>query len=231
MQSSFARHMSSQGFDTWVLEFRGAGLSVRGSNSKEVEQSVNALSDKMEAVASSTSKDVLPAIKESSNGSATVPESKFSELEGDLMVTSTTKVDESELEEKLADIFMSLSERLSGFLSDAQLKIMSTKFFDQISKLFEDTQLSGRLNEIKEKLSSLLETRENSSIGSQIKELSEKMINIMDEAQRSVSPQLSDLQDRLYRTVEDFQKQLDLIVKYDWDFDHYLDEDVPAAVR
>lgn len=28
-QSSFARHMSGQGFDTWILEVRGAGLSKR----------------------------------------------------------------------------------------------------------------------------------------------------------------------------------------------------------
>ncbi|KAL6662116.1 hypothetical protein ACP70R_001500 [Stipagrostis hirtigluma subsp. patula] len=27
--ASFARHMSSQGFDTWVVEVRGAGLSMR----------------------------------------------------------------------------------------------------------------------------------------------------------------------------------------------------------
>jgi hypothetical protein len=39
------------------------------------------------------------------------------------------------------------------------------------------------------------------------------------------------LQERLSSTIEDFQKQLDLIVKYDWDFDNYLEEDVPAAVR
>lgn len=37
--------------------------------------------------------------------------------------------------------------------------------------------------------------------------------------------------DRFTATFEEFQKQLDLIVKYDWDFDHYLEEDVPAAVR
>lgn len=32
-------------------------------------------------------------------------------------------------------------------------------------------------------------------------------------------------------TIEDFLKQIDMIVKYNWDFDHYLEEDVPAAVR
>ncbi|CAM8879657.1 unnamed protein product [Rhodiola kirilowii] len=190
-ESSFARHMSSQGFDTWVLEFRGAGLSMRGSDSKQVEQSANVISDKEEAVAPSAANGFQPTIKESSNGSASVAESKFSELEGDLMVTSTTK----------------------------------------ISKLIDDTQLSGRFNEIRGKLSSLLETRQNSAIASQIRDLSERLISIIDEAQRSVSPQFYDLQGRLFSTIEDFQKQLDLIVKYDWDFDHYLEEDVPAAME
>ncbi|CAM8948193.1 unnamed protein product [Rhodiola kirilowii] len=162
-ESSFARHMSSQGFDTWVLEVRGAGLSIRGPDSKQVDQTANAISDKMEAVASSAANSVLPAIEGSSNGSGGVPKSEFSELEGGLL-PSSTQLDELELKSKLADTSMRLSERLSGILSDGQLK-----FYD--------------------------------------------------------------LQDRLLSTIEDFQKQLDLVVKYDWDFDHYLEEDVPAAME
>lgn len=38
------------------------------------------------------------------------------------------------------------------------------------------------------------------------------------------------LQERLTTTISDFQETLDLIAKYDWDFDSYLEEDVPAAV-
>lgn len=45
------------------------------------------------------------------------------------------------------------------------------------------------------------------------------------------APQFFDLQERLSTSLEDFQEQLDLIVKNDWDFDHYLEEDVPAVVR
>lgn len=45
------------------------------------------------------------------------------------------------------------------------------------------------------------------------------------------APQFFDLQERLSTSLDDFQKQLDLIVKNDWDFDHYLEEDVPAVVR
>lgn len=38
VQSSFARFMSSQGFDTWVLEVRGAGLSALGVDYDEGKQ-------------------------------------------------------------------------------------------------------------------------------------------------------------------------------------------------
>uniref|UniRef100_A0A7N0U1H7 AB hydrolase-1 domain-containing protein n=1 Tax=Kalanchoe fedtschenkoi TaxID=63787 RepID=A0A7N0U1H7_KALFE len=186
-ESSFARYMSNQGFDTWVLEYRGAGLSIRGSDSKQVEPSAKAVSDQMEAAASNTTNGILRAVEESSSGPACAAESKFPELEGDLMVPPST----------------------------------------QISKIFEDTQLSERFNEIRGKLSSLMEIRQNSTIASQIRDLSERLINIIVE----VSPQFYGLQDRLFSTIEDFQKQLDLIVKYDWDFDHYLEEDVPAAME
>ncbi|CAN0916210.1 hypothetical protein LINGRAHAP2_LOCUS29593 [Linum grandiflorum] len=148
--SSFARYMSGQGFDTWILEVRGAGLSVWESDTKKVGQSAYAAAEQMESAAKGVTKD---------------------------------------------------------------------------------TQLSERLNELREKLLSLLETRQTSGITSQIRDLSEKLVNIVEEGQRSVSPQLFDLQDRLASTIEDFQKQLDLIVKYDWDFDHYLEEDVPTAMQ
>jgi len=38
------------------------------------------------------------------------------------------------------------------------------------------------------------------------------------------------LQERLSTTISDFQELLELYAKYDWDFDTYLEEDVPAAV-
>ncbi|XP_021909580.1 uncharacterized protein LOC110823495 isoform X2 [Carica papaya] len=49
--------------------------------------------------------------------------------------------------------------------------------------------------------------------------------------QQSVMPPLSEWQEFLAAALEDFQKQLDGIVKYDWDFDHYLLEDVPATME
>lgn len=53
----------------------------------------------------------------------------------------------------------------------------------------------------------------------------------MIKGQQIFPPRILELPDRFTTTLDEFQKQLELIVKYDWDFDHYLEEDVPAAVR
>lgn len=228
--SSFARYMSGQGFDTWILEVRGAGLSVQGSNLKEIEASAHAVSDQMEAAAKAAIDGASSPEQQPTDVPNALPCSEISVVKDDPTVIETIW-DESKLVTRLTETFILLSERLSGFLSDSQSRIMSAKFFDQISKLLEDSQLSERFNEIRGKLSRLLETGQNNGIASQIRELSQRLVNVIEEGQRSVSPPLFDLQERFTSTIEDFQKQLDLIVKYDWDFDHYLEEDVPAAME
>ncbi|XP_022725642.1 uncharacterized protein LOC111282026 isoform X2 [Durio zibethinus] len=185
--SSFARYMSGQGFDTWILEVRGAGLSVQASNFKEFKETADAVSEQMETMVKSVIKGVSSQ-QQPTNVSGSLSDSEISFLREDSIGIGTAW-DESKVVTKLTEIFMRLSERLSGFLSDSQLRLISAKLFDQISKLLEDSQLSERFEEF------------------------------------------IDIQERLSSTIEDFQKQLDLIVKYDWDFDHYLEEDVPAAME
>lgn len=237
LQSSFARHMSGQGFDTWILEVRGAGLSVYESNTKEIEHSAHEKSEQIEAASESglasepnatSVLDVCGSQSSIVNGQeateVSVPEPGTKAL--------ATVWDESTLVTRLTETFMRLSERLSGFLSEGQSKFMSAKFFDQVSKLLIDSQLSEQFNEIRDRFLGLLDTSQNSGVFTgQIKDLSEGLVNVIEEGQRSVSPPLFDLQERFASTIEDFQKQLDLIVQYDWDFDHYLEEDVPCAVR
>ncbi|XP_038679140.1 uncharacterized protein LOC119980498 isoform X1 [Tripterygium wilfordii] len=145
---SFARFMSAQGFDTWILEVRGAGLSAK--------QTLNA--DFRISSPIGVSKDLILKSSE--------PQS-------------------------LSKNIMRLSEMRSGFLHEGQ----------------------------------------NSAIAGQIMDLSQKLMNIIEESHRLVRLLFFDLQDRFSTTLEDFQKQLDLVVKYDWDFDHYLEEDVPAAME
>ncbi|TYI87826.1 hypothetical protein E1A91_D04G163100v1 [Gossypium mustelinum] len=228
-ESSFARYMSGQGFDTWILEVRGAGLSVQGSNFKEIKESANAVSEQMEAVAKGVTNGVSP-VQQPNNVSDTLSDSEISHFGLD-SIGIATAWDESKLVSKLTEILMRLSERLSGFLSDGQSMLISAKLFDQISSLLEGSQLSDRFEEVRANLSNLLEKQQNSGVTSQIRDLSQRLVNIIEEGQRSVSPQFIDMQERLSSTIEDFQKQLDLIVKYDWDFDHYLEEDVPAAME
>ncbi|KAL7149394.1 hypothetical protein ABFS83_05G037700 [Erythranthe nasuta] len=279
--SSFARYMCGQGFDTWVLEVRGAGLSTQGSDLKDVEKSAHSISDQMESAAEKVTNGAVPTdqqpnISESvsekpdptdqqpnitqstsekpdptdqqpnitqstsekpdpTNQQSNIAQSTLEKPE--IVVANEqpnvveTPWDESRMVTELTETFTRLSERLSGFLSESQSKIMSAQFFDQLSKLLEDSFRFERFSEVKGKILSLLDTRGNSGVTGQIKDLSQKLVDIIDEGQRSVSPQLFDLQERLFTTVDDFQKQLDLIVKYDWDFDHYLEEDIPAVME
>lgn len=228
--SSFARYMSGEGFDTWVLELRGAGLSVQESDSTNIEKTVNAVSEQMEAAADNATDKVLSAAQQSTDVQSTLEESDIAVVKEEPTAIATIW-DESRVVNQLTETFMRLSESVSGFLNESQSRIMSAKLFDQISKLLEDSFLYERFNETRGKLSSLLETRQNSAVADQVKDLSQKLVNIIEEGQRSVSPPLVDLHERLTTTIEDFQKQLDLIAKYDWDFDHYLEEDVPAAME
>ncbi|KZV42109.1 hypothetical protein F511_11705 [Dorcoceras hygrometricum] len=223
--SSFARYMCGQGFDTWILEVRGAGLSMQKTGLKDVKKSADEISERMETAVENATNEVLPV------------EQQNSLEKSDVAVFNTeppgtaTAVEESRLVVELTETFMRLSERLSGFLSETQSNIMFAKLFDQISKLLEDSSIFERFIEIRGKFSNLLETRQNSGIASQIRDLSQRLVDVVEEGQRSLSPQLFDLQERVTTTVDDFQKQLDLIVKYDWDFDHYLEEDVPSAME
>lgn len=214
--------MSGQGFETWILEVRGAGLSTRVSDLKDVKDSAHELSHQIQSTAKAAAKQA------SDEKQATDIEPASDDVS---VVGEASAWDESKLVARLTATFMRLSERLSGFLSEGQSVFMSAKLFDKIAMLLEDSRMYERFNEIRSKLLSLIQSRQNSGIGNQIRELTQRLVNLLDDGQKSVSPQLIDLQERLTSTIEDFQKQLDLIVKYDWDFDNYLEEDVPAAVR
>ncbi|KAI5353181.1 hypothetical protein L3X38_006074 [Prunus dulcis] len=234
-ESSFARYMSKQGFETWILEVRGAGLSVHEPNRKEIQQSAHARSDQMEAASAGATNAAFSAEKQS-NGfpGASAPESP---VQGERYDISATKGDitksqsngfpgasapETPAQEEKYDISAGKGDVTNIITVGNESKSVTrlTETFTQLSERF-----SGFLSE------GLLETRQNSSIASQIRDLSQRLVTIIEEGQRSVSPPLFDLQERFASTLEDFQKQLDLIVKYDWDFDHYLEEDVPAVME
>ncbi|XP_025888624.1 uncharacterized protein [Solanum lycopersicum] len=226
-QSSFARYMCNQGFDTWILEVRGTGLSVRESDPKNIEKSAHTASNEME-IANDRG---LSAAQQSTKVQGASEKDHATLVHEEPTVVSTIW-NESRPVTKLTETFIHLSERVSGFVSGRWSKIIFPKLFRRISKLLEGSFPHKRVNGIKKKLLSLLEIKENSAVvDSQVEALSKKLVNIFEEGHRAASSPLFDLQQQLTTAVVDFQEQLDLILKYDWDFDTYLEEDVPAAME
>ncbi|KAL1161299.1 hypothetical protein V6Z11_A07G124100 [Gossypium hirsutum] len=135
VQSSFARFMCSQGYDTWIIELRGAGLSTQGMD--------------------------------------------FGQY---------------------IDPLDSISQRKDFYGKGTDYKRFS-------------------------------KTEKRYAFSSQITDLIEKLVNIIEEAERSSPVRAFDMQNSISTALKDMQKQLDLISKYDWDFDNYLEEDVPAVME
>lgn len=73
----------------------------------------------------------------------------------------------------------------------------------------------------------LWEISGQSEMATQIKDLREKISRIIKEVQQTTIH----LHNRLSSSESPVQKQLNMFMNYDWDFDHYLEEDVPAVVR
>ncbi|CAO1945616.1 unnamed protein product [Urochloa humidicola] len=224
--ASFARHMSMQGFDTWIVEVRGAGLSMRGS----------------ELAASNTKSDMPPdsGVDESSTAKASgvVPAKNMSTSQpqisevtviADKDMVGTSTPEEPQLVTKLSNALARLGESFPSYVKDSRLKNIADSFFDRVSELAPDASLAS-LEEVSEKILGLLELPQTSVISDQISNLSRRLVKILGEGQQNVSPRLFGWQERLSATIEDLQKQLELIISYDWDFDHYLEEDVPAAM-
>lgn len=201
--SSFARYMSSQGFDTWILEFRGAGLSAE-VRPEEIKQGVDVVSVQINSTTEAET-----------NGS--------NSGEQRLNVTADTARSQQISPNSLAQSKVSAGKGRTEMVTEADESQFLTNFTENFMRLSE--KLSSILNE------GISEIRQSYALVGQIRDLSQRLLNVIEEGQRSVSPQFVDLVERFSTTVEDFRKQLDLIAKYNWDFDHYLEEDVPAAME
>ncbi|KAI9101582.1 hypothetical protein K1719_023826 [Acacia pycnantha] len=165
-ESSFARYMSAQGFDTWTLEVRGSGLSTHGVDLKEI---FNDLGDSFDSE---------------------TPYMKIRGLESEIV----TKYEELRPTATLMDVFTRLANKVSEFIN-----------------------LRGM--------------RGNSTIDSQIRDLDRRLQAITAGDQPLFLDNVLELQGRFIAIMQEFQEQLELVANNDWDFDHYLEEDVPAAME
>ncbi|KAG2667510.1 hypothetical protein I3760_15G118800 [Carya illinoinensis] len=178
-ESSFARYMSGQGFDTWILEVRGAGLSTRGMDFGEIKQPLNAMRDS----SIKHGVDVLPSERHCTYDSGAFADSDITFVNGKTKRT-VSKSNDLNLVAKFRETFLRLSEKLSDFLNEGQFR-----------------------------------------------DLSEWLANVIEESQVPVPTQFLDFRERFSTTLDELQMQLDLMANYDWDFDHYLEEDVPAVME
>lgn len=101
-QSSFARYMSAQGFDTWTLEVRGAGLSTYGHSLEKDEECLTDSSEIDSAINDSKSSSFERALE-------------FKNL-GASFESEDIKYEESRPTERLMEVLTGMSERLLSFL-------------------------------------------------------------------------------------------------------------------
>uniref|UniRef100_A0A0E0EKR2 AB hydrolase-1 domain-containing protein n=1 Tax=Oryza meridionalis TaxID=40149 RepID=A0A0E0EKR2_9ORYZ len=180
--ASFARHMSNQGFDTWIVEVRGSGLSIRDHGN-----SASSPSGAFDDISNGT----LALDKSSTLEVASVRSSGFSGVDyDDLGIVA---------------------------LDDPPLLTEMASFFDRISKLLEEASLNKNFHEITDKISVLSEMVESSAV---IGPMREESLRLLKNFQEQI-----DSWERFVAT------QMNLNSEYNWDFDHYLEEDIPTAVE
>ncbi|KAG9139248.1 hypothetical protein Leryth_011253 [Lithospermum erythrorhizon] len=116
----------------------------------------------------------------------------------DSVKTQTTTIHEyqGEIEPTIVDeVTSGISTTWDESIEKDTQSSCRAKLFDQMSHFVEDSFLFERFNETRERLLRLLESRQNSAVAGQVRDLTQKLVDIIEEGQRSVSPQLFDIQD------------------------------------
>ncbi|XP_024378196.1 uncharacterized protein [Physcomitrium patens] len=234
--ASLARHLAAAGFDSWILEVRGSGLSKREGEptSSELGGTDGALNGAVQdAFVQATVKSATKAAEKKGNG-AVAQEKNENPLKP--QSNALAKVDKSSKEEdsvasRMTSRITQISQTLRSLVSEGQSRVSVANLLEQVTSLLEDKVLNERFENLRERLTALLEGPQTNSVASQVAEFSNSVTALLEEGQRSVTPSVTSLQERLTATITEFQEVLELIAKYDWDFDTYLQEDVPAAME
>ncbi|KAF4386345.1 hypothetical protein F8388_019972 [Cannabis sativa] len=181
-QNSLARCMSKNGYDTWILEVRGSGLSTLGL--VDLHKDNDSLNSVSENITSSS-------FSYGQNGGFADSDIYSARRSWTYMVS-----DQLQLMAKLRKTAMPSSGRSSNFVNKG-----------------------------------LLEAHQNSVNATGVTGMKQWLVDIMRQSQRLFPEQFMDLQENISATLEDLQQQFELMFKYDWDFDNFLEEDVPAAME
>lgn len=124
-----------------------------------------------------------------------------------------------------------IAERYERLVRVNKPHLLPNKFFNKITSLFEQNYLYTRIWKLNQSLTSLLNGKKTSAaLDQQLSNATKSIESLVERSQRSFSPTFSSLQGRLNTTVGSVHEVIELVAKYDWDFDNYLEEDVPVAM-
>jgi pimeloyl-ACP methyl ester carboxylesterase len=268
---SLARYLADAGFDTWILEVRGAGLSKRegeptaveiggagGALSGVVEDTVVGAAIKGAAKATPHMEKHIeerhlkkgdgpvtasPKTSTSSNGSSDSSfeykrppftnkniESRAEDTAESAMKGRAEKEPKKE-QSWLTSAVSSMTERYKRLVRVNQSYLLSHKYVNKVMSFLDQGYLKTRVGGFQESLKKFLDGKKTSGVvTAQLSNATKSVGSLFERGQRSVSPTVSSLQERLNTTVGSVQDVIELVSRYDWDFDNYLEEDVPAAM-
>ena len=132
-----ARHLSAAGFDTWILEVRGAGLSKREGEptSSELGGTDGALSGAVQDVfIQATIKNATNATEIKRNGTPKCEqkETTVEQQSNGLVKSDKTSTEEDTVASRMTNKIAQISDTLRSLVSEGQSRILMAKFIEQV---------------------------------------------------------------------------------------------------
>lgn len=132
-----ARHLSDAGFDTWIVEVRGAGLSKREGEptSSELGGTDGALSGAVQdAFVQATIKNASKATGDKGNG-ASKKDNTLVQQSNALVKSDNSSTEDGTLASRLANTITQISQTLKSLVSEGQSRILVAKFIEQVKSI------------------------------------------------------------------------------------------------
>jgi hypothetical protein len=135
-QASLARHLSEAGFDTWILEVRGAGLSKREGEptSSELGGTDGAFSGAVqEAFVQATIKNATQATENRDEDAAKKVETILERQSNPLAKLDEPLTEEDTVASRMTNSITQMSQTLRSYVNEVQTSVLISKFIEQVN--------------------------------------------------------------------------------------------------
>lgn len=136
---SLARHISEAGFETWILEVRGAGLSKREGEptSSELGGTDGALGGAVQdAFVQATIKNATKATRNKDNGAPSKNQKETALVQqSNGLAKSDNSTEDDTVASRLANGIAQISQILKTLVSEGQSRILVAKFIEQVKSI------------------------------------------------------------------------------------------------